>query len=146
MKKYFLALFVVALSLCGCSYDKYEVGSELQVYYEDAPANSWHESGREGEPEYYVYQQFRFPEITSSVMDDGAVMVYLCQGNVDVPLPNVFPVADGHITVMENMRFEVEKGLITVVLEWSDFKFHDNLNNYKFKFCILTPSAKTKIY
>ena len=146
MKKNVLALLVVALCFCGCSYDKYEIGSDLQVYYEDAPANKWLSSGREGEPGYYVYQQFRFPEITSSVMDDGAVMVYLCDGNIDVPLPNVFPVEDGRTIVTENMRFEVEKGLVTIVLEWNDFCFHDNLENYKFKICILTPSVKKQVF
>lgn len=147
MKKNLLALLVVALSFCGCSYDKYEVGSELQVYYDDAPANGWHDSAiPEGQPGFYVYQQFRFPEITNSVMEDGAVMVYLCEGDNDVPLPNVFPLADGRNVVTENMRFEVKKGLITVILEWSDFNFHDNLNDYKFKFCILTPSMKAKVY
>ena len=146
MKKNVLALLVVALIFCGCSYDKYEIGSDLQVYYEDAPANKWLSSGREGEPGYYVYQQFRFPEITSSVMDEGAVMVYLCEGSIDVPLPNVFPVEDGRTIVTENMRFEVEKGLVTIVLEWNDFNFHDNLENYKFKICILTPSVKKQVF
>jgi hypothetical protein len=45
--------------------------------------------------------------------------------------------------IMQNIRYEVEKGILTLVIEWQDFcSYKPDLNNLKFKVCILVPGDK----
>lgn len=150
MKKIFIPVIAASLLLSGCTfhehYDTYEVieqGTDMFVDYIEAKGNDWIPSGTEGQPGFYVYQEFRFDEITQNVLDKGAVLVYLIDADGrDNILPYVFPVDNGYELIMQNIRFDVEKGILTIVIEWQDFKKY-NQGDYEFKVCILQPGKTT---
>jgi hypothetical protein len=165
MKKAVLTI-VSALLLCGCgdvyrTYETYEIvkqGTDMFVDYIDANLEDWYVVGKEGEPGCFIYQEFCFDEITEDVLNNGAVLVYqIDEDNVynenkhDNILPYVFPVRNekGKL-IMQNIRFNVyrgmvernnkvvETGILTMVIEWSDFMIY-NQGDYRFKVCILSP-------
>lgn len=150
MKKSFIPVILGTLLLCGCdvykTYETYEVvkqGTDMFVDYIDAKGNKWERSGIEGNPGFYVYQEYRFDEITDDVLDKGAVLVYLVDADGrDNILPYVFPVDNGHELIMQNIRYDVEKGILTIIIEWQDFKKYEQ-GDYRFKVCILQPGDNT---
>lgn len=150
MKKIFIPVIAASLLLSGCTfhehYDTYEVvqqGTDMFVDYVEAKGNEWILSGTEGQPGCYVYQEFKFPEITQNVLENGAVLVYLVDSDDrDNILPYVFPVDNGYELIMQNIRFDVEKGILTIIIEWQDFKKYIQ-GDYEFKVCILQPGKAT---
>ena len=108
MKKAFIPVVLGTMMLCGCdvyrTYETYEVvkqGTDMFVDYIDAKGDKWERSGIEGNPGFYVYQEYRFNEITDDVLDKGAVLVYLVDADGrDNILPYVFPVDNGHELIM----------------------------------------------
>ena len=150
MKKILFPVIAASLLMSGCTfhehYDTYEVvqqGTDMFVDYIVAKGNDWILSGTEGQPGCYVYQEFQFPEITENVLNNGAVLVYLVDADGrDNILPYVFPVDNDYELIMQNIRFDVEKGVLTVIIEWQDFKKYIQ-NDYDFKVCILQPGSKT---
>ena len=152
MKKNVITLVAASIFLCGCgdvykTYETYEIvkqGTDMFVDYIDAIGADWQLSGTEGQPGCYVYQEFRFNEITDAVLKDGAVLVYLVDDDGrDNILPYVFPVDNGYELIMQNIRFDVEMGILTLVIEWQDFNKYIQ-GNYKFKVCILQPGPDKK--
>ena len=147
MKKIIIPLATLALLFCSCgdvyrTYETYEIvkqGTDMFVDYIEARGTDWQLSGTQGTPGCYVYQEFSFKEINQEVIDKGAVLVYLVDADDrDNILPYVFPVDNGHELIMQNIRYEVERGILTIVIEWQDFKKYIQ-GDYKFKVCILTP-------
>ena len=161
MKKFFIPVVAASLLLCGCdinnTYETYEIvkqGTDMFVDYIDAKKGDWVMSGTEGEPGFYVYQEFFFDEITDFVLDKGAVLVYLVDADGrDNILPYVFPVDNGHDLLMQNIRYDVcrdivnvkgkdvETGIVTVIIEWQDFRKYAQ-EDYRFKVCILQPGVE----
>lgn len=144
MKKIYLLLLSVLFLFSGCDIHTTEIvkpGVDIFHDYIDVNAEDWKASGRVGEPGYYVYQEFSFQEITNKVLREGAVLVYLVDGdNRDNMLPYVFPFDNGRNIIMENIRFEAEKDRLALVIEWQDFgDYRKDLNNMRFKVCILSP-------
>lgn len=156
MKKYFLSLLTASLLLCGCgdinkTYETYEIvkkGVDMATYEITAPRNGWHDSKEgEGNPGFYVYQQFDFPEITPEIFNDGSILVYMIEVNPDYSckhiLPYVYPrdIVDGvnRFQIMQNIRYEVEPGLLTIAVEWQDFVKCPLDEDFKFDVCILSP-------
>jgi len=150
MKKIFIPVIAASLLMSGCTfhehYDTYEVvqqGTDMFVDYIVAKGNDWIPSGNEGQPGFYIYQEFEFPEITQNVLENGAVLVYLVDADGrDNILPYVFPVDNGNELLMQNIRFDVEKGILTIVIEWQDFRKYTQ-GDYDFKVCILQPGKAT---
>lgn len=160
MKKFFIPVVLSALLLCGCdiykTYETYNVyGTNITTYEINTPNDKWKESivNGEGINGYYVYQQFIFPEITDEVFRKGSVQVYLVETvQAENPkdsytckhiLPYVYPrdIIEGNdrFQIMQNIRYEVEPGLLTIVVEWQDF-YRCDLEDFKFNVCILTPA------
>lgn len=160
MKKMIIPLATFALLFCGCgdvyrTYETYEIvkqGTDMYVDYIDAKKGEWIPSGTEGETGFYIYQEFFFDEITDYVLDKGAVLVYLVDGDGrDNILPYVFPVDNGHDLLMQNIRYdvcrdkvlvkgkEVETGIVTLIIEWQDAQKYVQKDDYRFKVCILQP-------
>ena len=146
MKKIVFPIVLSAILFCGCdvyrTYETYEVikqGTDMFVDYIDAYGADWKLSGTEGQPGCYVYQEFRFDEITDNVLNEGAVLVYLvdAEGRDNI-LPYVCPVDNQSELIMQNIRFDVEKGILTLIIEWQDFRKYSQ-DNYRFKVCILKP-------
>lgn len=150
MKKMIIPLFAATLLLCSCgdvyrTYETYEVvrpGVEMFTDYIDVRATDWKIDGTQGQPGCYVYQEFKFPEVNATVLDKGAVLVYLVDASGrDNILPYVYPVKNEYgQKLMQNIRYDVEEGLVTLVVEWEDFKVY-GLDNFKFKVCILSPGT-----
>ncbi len=136
LKTLVVALFV-AFTFAGCSY---EVGVDMEVIYIDAKKNNWQISGKEGEEGCYQFQEFKFPEITNAVLNEGAVLVYyIDKEGRDNMLPLVLPYDEGRETVIETIRFDCEKGYLTLIIESSDFMAVPSSRDIRFKVCILKP-------
>lgn len=136
LKTLVVALFV-AFTFAGCSY---EVGVDMEVIYIDAKRNNWQISGKEGEEGCYQFQEFKFPEITNAVLNEGAVLVYyIDKEGRDNMLPLVLPYDEGRETVIETIRFDCEKGYLTLIIESSDFMAVPSSRDIRFKVCILKP-------
>ena len=140
------------LSSCGDEYptyttvnNTYEVirpGVQMFTDYIDAAGDKWQTEGIEGKPGFYVYQSFSFPEINSNVLEKGAVLVYMVDADGrDNILPYVYPVINENSRIlMQNTRYDVEEGLLTLIIEWEDFKNYSNPDDtFSFKVCILEP-------
>ena len=140
MKRLFKTLAVVLFvifAFVGCSY---EVGVDMEVIYIDAKRNNWQISGKEGEEGCYQFQEFKFPEITNAVLNEGAVLVYyIDEEGRDNMLPLVLPYDEGRETVIETIRFDCEKGYLTLIIESSDFMAVPSSRDIRFKVCILKP-------
>lgn len=140
MKRLFKTLAVVLFvifAFAGCSY---EVGVDMEVIYIDAKRNNWQISGKEGEEGCYQFQEFKFPEITNAVLNEGAVLVYyIDKEGRDNMLPLVLPYDEGRETVIETIRFDCEKGYLTLIIESSDFMAVPSSGDIRFKVCILKP-------
>lgn len=136
LKTLVVALFV-AFTFAGCSY---EVGVDMEVIYIDAKRDNWQTSGKEGEEGCYQFQEFKFPEITNAVLNEGAVLVYyIDKEGRDNMLPLVLPYDEGRETVIETIRFDCEKGYLTLIIESSDFMAVPSSRDIRFKVCILKP-------
>jgi len=147
MKKIILMLTAIVLLFSGCDIHTTEIvkpGVDMFTDYIDANKADWNSAGREGDSGFYLYQEFKFGEITNRVLRDGSVLVYLVDAdNRDNMLPYVTPFDNGRNIIMQNIRYEVEKGILTLVIEWQDFcSYKPDLNNLKFKVCILVPGDK----
>lgn len=144
LKTLVVALFV-AFTFAGCSY---EVGVDMEVIYIDAKRDNWQTSGKEGEEGCYLFQEFKFPEITNAVFNEGAVLVYYKnyykdkygrEYIYDDILPYVLPYDARRETVIKTIRFDCEKGYLTLIIEASDFMAVPPSIDMRFKVCILKP-------
>lgn len=161
MKKIVFPIAAVALMICSCgdvykTYETYEVvkqGVDMTTFEITAPHNNWHESKHgEGNPGFYVYQQFDFPEITSYVFNEGSVLVYLIESNPQYTSKHILPYvysrdlvddnSGSHFQIMQNIRYEVEPGLLTIAVEWQDYYSCPLDEDFKFSVCILSQGVK----
>ena len=131
---------------CGCSYDTYEIGTELSVEYVTAYMEDWKIDNTD--VGYSLYQSFPIKDITQDVINNGAVLVYFVdkKNDRDNMLPYVFPiyVPETGQMLLENIRFDVEKGWISIVIEWEDGLSSEILEDYTFKVCVMSPGQKKK--
>lgn len=145
MKAKLMMILALCLGAVSCtSGDVYHnetivKGVTIFTDYIDAKHNEWVPNGISGNPGFYIYHEFKFPEINKAVIDKGAVLVYLIDGDGrDNILPYVYPVDNGYNLIMQNIRFEIEQGILTLVVESQDFVKY-NQNDYRFKVCIIQP-------
>lgn len=137
MKKVYLLLLSILFLFNGCEINRF--GSKMFTDYIKAYRDGWVREGRAGDAGFCLWQKFEFKEINKNVMDDGAVMVYFIDENGgDNVLPYVFPVDNGRELVMQNIRYRVEKGFLTIVVEWSDSEEYAIDYDMRFKVCILS--------
>jgi len=137
MKKIYLLLLSVLFLFNGCEINKF--GTKMFTDYIKANYEGWNREGRAGDAGFYMWQKFEFKEINKKVMDDGAVMVYFIdEEGRDNTLPYVFPVDNGRYSLLENIRFRVEKGFLTIIVEWSDSEEYAIDYDMRFKVCIMS--------
>ncbi|MCQ2066691.1 MAG: hypothetical protein MJY65_03415 [Bacteroidaceae bacterium] len=116
----------------------YVDGDKFDVVYETAYGDSWKRNGRVGSEGCYLYQTIRVPEITEDVIENGAVVVYLVDADGrDNMLPYMRPYQDVYPFVYENIRCDVAKGELTIIIESSDFDVVVPSGDYSFKVVIL---------
>ena len=147
MKKALIALVSCMFLLCGCSFERYEMGSDIKVSYYTVGYNKWTKEST-GPNTWQYYYSIKNKDITNDVMDNGAVLAYFIDEayGSDTPLPYTFTVSDTHHNVMtQNIRYEVKSGYITFIVEWSDGGEYDILDDYEFKVCVISPSDKRKV-
>ena len=147
MKKALIALISCMFLLCGCSFERYEMGSDINVSYYTVGYNKWTKEST-GPNTWQYYYSIKNKDITNDVMDNGAVLAYFIEEayGSDTPLPYTFTVSDTHHNVMtQNIRYEVKSGYITFIVEWSDGGEYDILQDYEFKVCVISPSDKRKV-
>lgn len=137
MKKIYLLLLSALFLFNGCEINKF--GTKLFTDYIKAPREGWIRDGRAGDAGFNIWQKFEFKEIDKKVIDDGLVMVYFIdEAGRDNILPYVFPVDNGRELVMQNIRYRVEKGFLTIVIEWSDSEEYAIDYDMRFKVCIMS--------
>ena len=162
MKKIVFSIAAVTLlMLCSCgdiykTYETYEVvkqGVDMATFEITAPSKNWHDSKHgEGNPGFYVYQQFEFPEITPQVFNEGSVLVYLIENNPEYTCKHILPYVysrdlvdeknGAHFQIMQNIRYEVEPGLLTIAVEWQDYYTCPLDEDFTFSVCILSQGGK----
>jgi len=152
MKKIFVMLVTAMMVLSGCEFHTTKVVDGACIFTDyitaagDAPGasgrKSWVQQGAAGQSGCFVYQEFRFNEITRDVLKYGAVMVYMIDASTDKPLPYISSFEGGRENVNETISFEVEKGLLRVVVTWDDLGIYDITESLKFKVCIFYPEEE----
>ena len=121
MKKILFSLFVAAilgLTTTSCTKEVYIESSgtrvaEITVRYDD-----W----RTDNGINYYYCPIDWDVLSKHVVYDGNVSVYLYEGGRQNPLPYVYPMEvlyDDNTTgvVGENLRFDLEEGRVTVIMQ-----------------------------
>lgn len=141
MKKIYSMLVGALLLLSGCDIHTTEVvkpGVDILTYYMDVKADEWGvEDTGYGYSRYFV---FNIKELDYKVIEEGAVLVYMIdKDNKDNPLPYVFPVSNRRgDELMEVIRFNVSRGKVKLIIEWSDGGDYDG-EDMRFKICLLAP-------
>lgn len=150
MKKALIALVSCMFLLCGCSFERYEMGSDINVSYYTVGYNKWTKEST-GPNTWQYYYSIKNKDITNDVMDNGAVLAYFVDEayGADTPLPYSFTVTvdqpHSSIVLTQSIRYEIKSGYITFIVEWSDGGEYDILENYEFKVCVISPSDKRKV-
>lgn len=144
MKKTVLALLLSCVFLFpGCSYEKYEMGSEIKVSYLTVEPDDWYNENTQAGS--YWSCRFRMDDITSDVIENGAVIAYFIdtRKGTDNVLPYVYPIRvngqEYDEILLQNIRFNIEKGFIKFIAEWSDGTKMDIQEKYEFKVCVIYP-------
>lgn len=129
MKKLLPLFFLAATALfASCEIE----GPEMKSYEIGVETRDWLTYNEGGVR--YQYTNLSFPEIDSYMMEEGLVEVSLIAVNggreVQHPLPYTFTVIAGDrlepYTVTETIRYEVSRGLLTLVIEYGDGEVYPN--------------------
>ncbi len=139
-------MLTTLLLLTGCTRNVteenhyHENGATVFVDYVTAYKEDWSIYGTPGVMGCYMYQTFKFPEITKSVLDNGFVLAFLIDDSTvdgrDNILPFILPYNGG---VTENIRYDYEEGKLTIIIESTDFMTYSRTGSLIFKVCILYP-------
>jgi len=134
----FLLIPILAMFFTGCEkeYITQEIyyGADMKAFYIDVLTTHWEDSDIFG----YVYATFDAPEITKSVIDNGVVLAYyIDKDGRDNILPYVYPGDDEGELYLENIRYDVEQGKITFIIQDSDFLYNRPKVTMKFKVVVI---------
>lgn len=81
----------------------------------------------------HLYATFEWPALTQNVLRYGSVTAYTYYNDIQVPLPHVIPIyytIDGEeVVVPENLRYEIEEGRITFVMQDLDGFIPEGIEN-----------------
>lgn len=81
----------------------------------------------------YKYVTLDWDAITTDALNYGSVVAYVYDGENQCPLPHVTPITynttTGPIVVAENIRFDLEPGKITFIMQDLDGALPDGLEN-----------------
>lgn len=131
-KKLLLPLIAAVLLFAGCSKDH---GTRIYTTYYTIEHYEWAANANLG----YYYVECSNPNITTDVIDGGAVMAYYLDNNgFDNQLPYLLPYYDNDKLYFENVRYDVSTGKITFIIQESDLTTNLNIQNQmKFKVCVM---------
>lgn len=81
----------------------------------------------------YLYVTLDWDAITTDVLNYGSVVAYVYDGERQCPLPHVIPITynypTGDIVIPENLRFDLEPGKITFIMQDLDGNPPEGLEN-----------------
>ena len=136
MKKLFFAIVSIAIMLSSCikeggpqgpsgpmgpSGPAGRDGVQMSTYYIDIKPNHWETDGFQGYPEFYCYAEIPLGGLTLQVIEEGAVLVYFIE-EYDNQLPYITPFQSGGISYMRVIRYDLQPGVLSLIVEDSDFK------------------------
>jgi len=126
MKKvFFVAVASIVLFSCvkeGPAGKDGEDGTQINTYYFDVFPNHWKNSGTYGSAGHYCYEERTLPALTSSVLNEGAVLVYVIfDDTYNHQLPHIEPFYDNGYYI-RTIRYDLQPGKVAFIVEDSDFK------------------------
>ncbi len=159
LKRLFLPMLTAVLLLSGCTkeYVTYtsNYGSQIETFRFNVTPSQWKVAQGNNEPssDNYLYCTLDVPAITDRVFDEGTVQafvwnVYDVNQNLGAwnTLPFVYPLElyvtndqgeQEMIIVPENLRFEWEKGTVTLIIQDLDGYDPTQLSEtLSFKICV----------
>ena len=96
-------------------------GTQINTYYFEVFPEQWKINGTYGSEGYYCYEEKNLSDLTSSVIEQGAILVYVLFGDYDHQLPYIIPsYDDGYYARI--IRYDLQPGKIGFIVEDSDFK------------------------
>ncbi len=117
MKKYLLFIPLLAIYLTSCTFE----GSQVAARYITIEPHHWVGNAVYSRTEGYSSATFGMPQITSHVIEKGAVMCYLVGNEYDSVLPLTMTSVDGAYRYTTNvLSFDIAKGEIRFISENSD--------------------------
>jgi len=134
-KAFFVILASIALVSCikegprGIPGKNGKDGTQINTYYFEVFPNQWKPNGDFGFPGYYCYEERTLAALTPSVIENGAVLVYVIlkeQGiDYDHQLPYIKPSYDysyDYGYYLKIIRYDLQAGKIGFIVEDSDFE------------------------
>ncbi len=147
MKKIFLFAVATMLMFSGCGPDEYYITCEhdyaaIETHYVPVNYTLWADepSFNNGGDGPYIFYTHNMPEITNEVIENGVVLIYLIENGRDNILPYLRPwgINTFDEPFSQNVRFNIEKGKITFIIEASDLDFPNYpVGTLEFKVVIL---------
>ena len=114
----------------------------VDTYYYTVKPGEWREEpapNRGDGP--YLFTTYRLSKITANVIENGVILCYLIDDNGrDNVLPYLRPWGFNSFNepYSQNVRFDVEQGLITFIIEASDLEFpYRPSGNMRFKISVI---------
>ena len=123
-----LAAMLAGLFATSCGPEDVIEGSYVRVAEMTVYRNHWNDDGSG-----YLWCSFDWPEgITTEVLKYGTVVAYVYDGERQCPLPHVIPITYNvngtDVVVPENLRFDMEPGIITFIMEDLDGNMPTGIN------------------
>ncbi|MBR3724355.1 MAG: hypothetical protein IKN11_03055 [Bacteroidales bacterium] len=155
LKRMILPLVALAMLASGCTKEYVTFGSQLQTFRFNVTPSQWKVNEGAALPgsDNYLYCELDVPAIDNEVFDRGTVQAYVWNvydvaNNLGAwnPLPFVYPLellvdndegGQSWIIVPENLRFEWEKGRVTLIIQDLDGYDPTSLTQtLSFKICV----------
>lgn len=138
MKNFFVLLAIVSATLSSCiEGDTIVEGAAVRTDYITVHPNQWLDNKAPGTPGHYIYATVNLPVISQYMLESGLVIAYYLEQQDNVlPYTRPYVYTDGFLYT-ETIRFDVEVGKITFIIEASDFSSPDNID-YNMKFKVIT--------
>ncbi|MCL2131098.1 MAG: hypothetical protein FWH36_01385 [Lentimicrobiaceae bacterium] len=95
-------------------------GVQVNTYYFEISRNEWKIFESSDQTRYYCYVEKKLNALTSSVINEGAVLVYALLDDCDQQLPYVVSIYDGGFYTRV-IRYDLQQGTIGFVVEDNDF-------------------------
>jgi len=99
-------------------------GVQITTRYFDIPPSlqEWKAEGNFGQEGYYCYADIRCTELTSSVIDGGAVLAYMIEKVGNEEYDNQLPYLIPYNAYTRIIRYDLRPGTIGFIVEDADFK------------------------
>lgn len=136
LKGMLLAVAVAVMSFCFSSCTEEVALESVNTYVKnDIPIfwNQWIDYVDNTNNIQYKYYVLEWNAITTDVLNYGNVTVYFYDGENQAPLPYIVPItyntATGPVVVPENIRFDLQPGSITFIMQDLDGGLPESLEN-----------------